>query len=65
MLRYYGWYARKMRAQRMKRAEEEAARESVATAEQGCGEGASTVIEIIEHRAHIRHGAFYRVHGAS
>ena len=36
--------------QRRKRAEEEAARESAATAEQECGAGASAAIEIIEHR---------------
>ena len=54
MVRYYGWYANKMRGQRRKRAEEaqeEAARKSVATAEQGCGAGASAGIEIIEHPA--------------
>ena len=42
-----------MRGQRMKRAveaQEEAARESAATAEQECGAGASAAIEIIEHR---------------
>ena len=38
MVRYYGWYSNKMRGQRRKRAEEaqeEAARESAATAQQG------------------------------
>ena len=38
MVRYYGWYSNKMRGQRRKRAveaQEEAARESAATAEQG------------------------------
>ena len=50
MVRYYGWYSNKMRGQRRKRAEEEAARESAATAEQECGAGASAAIEIIEHR---------------
>ena len=37
-------------ADRRKRAEEEAARESAATAQQRCGAGASAAIEIIEHR---------------
>ena len=50
MGRYYGWYSNKMRGQRRKRAEEEAARESAATAQQRCGAGASAAIEIIEHR---------------
>ena len=50
MERYYGWYSNKMRGQRRKCAEEEAARESAATAEQECGAGASAAIEIIEHR---------------
>ena len=53
MVRYYGWYSNKMRGQRRKRAEEaqeEAACESAATAEQGCGALASAAIEIIEHR---------------
>jgi len=53
MVRYYGWYSNKMRGQRRKReeeAQEEAARKSAATAEQGCGAGASAAIEIIEHR---------------
>ena len=49
-MRYYGWYSNKMRGQRRKRAEEEAARESAATAEQECGAGEIAAIEIIEHR---------------
>ena len=54
MVRYYGWYSNKMRGQRRKRAEEaqeEAARKSAATAEQGCGAKGIAAIEIIEHRA--------------
>jgi len=51
MVRYYGWYSNKMRGQRRKRAEEEAARESAATAQQRCGALASAAIEIIEHPA--------------
>jgi hypothetical protein len=50
MVRYYGWYSNKMRGQRRKRAEE-AACESAATAQQGCGALASAAIEIIEHPA--------------
>ena len=53
MVRYYGWYSNKMRGQRRKRAEEaqeEAARELAATAEQVCGAGANSAVEIIEHR---------------
>ena len=52
MVRYYGWYSNKMRGQRRKRAEEaqeEAARESAATAQQGCGAKGNAAIEIIEH----------------
>jgi hypothetical protein len=54
MVRYYGWYSNKMRGQRRKRAEEaqeEAACESAATAEQGCGAKGNAEIEIIEHLA--------------
>ena len=51
MVRYYGWYSKKMRGQRRKRAEEKAACESAATAQQGCGALASAAIEIIEHPA--------------
>ena len=51
MVRYYGWYSNKMRGQRRKRAEEEAARELAATAELGRGALASAAIEIIEHLA--------------
>ena len=54
MVRYYGWYSNKMRGQRRKRAEEaqeEAARKSAATAEQGCGAKGNAAIEIIEHLA--------------
>jgi len=54
MVRYYGWYSNKMRGQRRKReeeAQEEAACESAATAQQGCGALASAAIEIIEHPA--------------
>ena len=50
MVRYYGWYSNKMRGQRRKRAEE-AACESAAAAQQGCGALASAAVEIIEHRA--------------
>jgi hypothetical protein len=50
MVRYYGWYSNKMRGQRRKRAEE-AACECAATAEQGCGAGASSTVEIIQHLA--------------
>ena len=49
MVRYYGWYSNKMRGQRRKCAEEEAARESAATAQQGCGAKGNAAIEIIEH----------------
>jgi hypothetical protein len=54
MVRYYGWYSNKMRGQRRKRAEEaqeEAACESVAAAQQGCGAKGNAAIEIIEHLA--------------
>ena len=50
MVRYYGWYSNKMRSQRRKRAEEEAARKSAATAEQGRRAKVIAAIEIIEHR---------------
>jgi len=54
MVRYYGWYSNKMRGQRRRRAveaQEEAARESAATAQQGCGAKGNAAIEIIEHLA--------------
>ena len=51
MVRYYGWYSNKMRGQRRKRAEEEAARELAATAELWHGALANVAIEVIEHRA--------------
>ena len=44
MVRYYGWYSNKMRSQRRKRAEEEAARELAATAELGRGARISVVL---------------------
>ncbi len=50
MVRYYGWYSNKMRGQRRKRAEE-AACESAAAAQQGCGVKGNAAIEIIEHLA--------------
>ena len=51
MVRYYGWYSNKMRGQRRKRAKEKITNESAATAQQGCGAGASAAVEIIEHLA--------------
>ncbi len=54
MVRYYGWYFNKMRGQRRKRAEEaqeKATCESTTTADHGCGAGANSAIEIIEHLA--------------
>ena len=48
MVRYYGWYSNKMRGQRRKRAEEAAC--EYAAAEQWCGAGANSAVEIIEHR---------------
>jgi hypothetical protein len=54
MVRYYGWYSNKMRGLRrrcVEEAQEEAACESAATAEQGCGAKVSVAIEIIEHLA--------------
>ena len=50
MVRYYGWYSNKMRGQRRKRAEE-AACESAAAAQQGCGAKGNAAIEIIQHLA--------------
>ena len=54
MVRYYGWHSNMMFVQRRKRSQEpqeNAARKSAVTAEQGCGAKVSAAFAIIEHPA--------------